>query len=129
MPWSYKINSTLAIAEVTYSGEITGHDLRQSTSALIALEKKEDESVNRFLVDTKGMKISASLAGIFDIPLKQYEEEEADRQGRVPVMLSTSAKEKEFAKFYQIMCQSSGWKVQTFTDQQAAMDWLTGKKA
>jgi hypothetical protein len=50
MPWTYKHNPTLKIAEVAYSGSTTARDLRESTSEFIALEK--EKGIYRFLIDT-----------------------------------------------------------------------------
>ena len=88
MPWTYKHNPTLQIVEVAYTGVITARDLRESTSEFIALEK--EKGMNRFLIDTTEMKFTGSLVDIYDLPNKQYPEEEADRHGRVAVVLSTS---------------------------------------
>ena len=123
MPWTYKHNPTLQIVEVVYSGEITARDLRESSSAFIALEK--EKGINWFLVDATKMKLAASLLDVYDLPTKQYLEEEADRLGRVAVILPSCSKAKEAVQFYETVCRNRGWMVQTFSRRQEAVDWLT----
>ncbi len=123
MPWSYKEDPTSMIVEVTYTGKTTARDLRESTSALIALEKEKGK--NRFLIDTTDMGFAASIMDIYDLPNKQYLEEGADRCGRVAVILPSSAKEKEAVQFYELVCMNRGWYVRAFPERQDAIDWLT----
>ena len=123
MPWTYEYNTTLQIVEVEYTGEITAVELRESTSAFIALEA--DKGLNRFLVDTTEMKIASSMADIYDLPTKQYLEEQADRRGRVALMLPDCPKTKEAVLFYEDVCRNRGWMVQAFSKRQEAVDWLT----
>ena len=76
MPWTYEINPTLQIVEVAYTGNTTARDLQESTSAFIALEKKE--GLNRFLIDTSEMELTASIMDVYNLPDKQYLEEAAE---------------------------------------------------
>lgn len=125
MPWAYKDSPTLMIVDVAFTGEVAAHDLRECTSTLISLEK--DKGRNKFLIDTTEMVFAASFTDLYDLPTKQYQEEGADRQARMAVILSTSPKEQEAAEFYELVCQSSGWLVQTFPERQPAVNWLTSR--
>ena len=122
MPWTYVNNSDSTIIEIAYTGEVTGQDLRECTSAVIALEK--EKGIHRFLVDTTDMTLTASKGEIYDIPAKQYFEEDADRRGHVAVILSNSPKVKEAAEFYETTCQNRGWLARTFPERSQAIDWL-----
>ena len=122
VPWEYKHNSTLQIIEVVYSGRITARDLRESTSELIALEK--DKGINKFLVDTSAMNLAASLMDVYELPEKQYLDENADRRGLVALLLPISQREKEVARFYETDCKNRGWNVQTFSNRDDAVGWL-----
>ena len=122
MPWSYKHNPKLQIIEAAYTGNTTAQDLQESTSEFITLEK--ENGINRFLVDTSEMVLSASLADLYNLPDKQYLEEEADRTGCVALILPTAIKEKEAALFFETACKNRGWKVQTFSEYQEAVNWL-----
>ena len=127
MPWNYKHNPTLEIVEVAYRGTITARDLRDSTSELIALQKRK--GLNRFLVDTTEMELDASLADVYDLPAKQYEEEGADREGQLAIILPASPREKEAVQFYETTCKNRGWKVHAFSDRQGAISWLAGSSS
>ena len=97
MPWTYKVNPALKIVEVADSGSTSARDLQESTSVFIALEK--EKSMNRFLIDASKMKLSASLTDLYNLPDKQYIEEEAERSGREALLLPTSPREKEVVFF------------------------------
>ena len=127
MPWTYTINPTLQIVEVAYSGNTTARDLQESTTEFIALEK--EKSINRFLIDTSEMVLSASILDIHNLPAIQYLEEEADLRGRVALMLPSSPREKEAVNFYETVCRNRGWDVVTFTEHQEAIKWLTRRAA
>ena len=122
MSWTYKLNPTLRIIEVAYSGTTTARDLKESTSEFISLEK--EKGINQFLIDTSEMELAASLVNIYDLPDKQYVEENADRSGRVALLLPPSPREKEAVQFYETVCKNRGWNVQTFLERQEAIDWL-----
>jgi len=123
MPWSYKHNPELRIYEVRYKGKVTAHDLQQSSSELIALQKAND--VNRYLVDATDMQFSGSLVDVYDIPHAQYEEEGADRSGRVAVVLPRELRSKEAVIFYETVCRNRGWDAQAFSAFDEAVSWLT----
>ena len=123
MPWAYEINPQLQIVEVVYEGEITARDLRESTSEFIALEKKK--GMNRFLVETTRIKLASSLIDLYNLPSKQYLDEEADRLGRVAIVLPTCPKTKEAIRFYETVCRNRGWMVRAFLERKEALNWLT----
>ena len=123
LPWTYEHNPTHQIIEVVYEGDITASDLRESTSELIALGK--EKGINRFLVNSTGIKLDANLVDLYDLPTRQYLKEKADRQGRIAVILPTSARAREAVKFFETVCMNRGWLVQVFSERQEALDWLT----
>jgi len=125
MPWTYKQNPSYQILEAVLSGRVTKQDLQELTSALITLGKKE--SINRFLIGTTEMELTASNIDIYNIADQQFIEEEANRIGRVAVILPTSPEGKEAAKFYETVCTNRGWDVKVFSERQAAIKWLTTK--
>ena len=122
MSWTYKHNSTLQIVEVDCSGRITASDLRELTSELIALQKVEGPK--KFLVDSSAMQLAATIMDVYDLPAKQYQEEGADRRGRLALILSTSPKEREAGQFYEAVCQNWGWSVRAFQQRAEAIEWL-----
>ncbi len=122
MPWTYKYNPTLQIVEVVLAGTITGHDLRESTSELIALEK--EKGMNQFFIDTIEMEYSGSLTDVHDVPAKQYLEAGADKFGRVALVLPTSPRNREAVQFYVTVCKNRGWFVEAFSTPREAISWL-----
>ena len=124
MPWAYKCIPTLQMVEVEYSGEITAHDLHESTSEFISLEK--EKGLNKFLVDTTDMNLASSYIDVYDLPTKQYLEEKADRKGRVAIIPPDCAKTRDTVRFYEDVCRNRGWMVQVFSNRQEAEAWLTG---
>lgn len=124
MPYTIKHNSSLGVIEVTYSGLVTGTDLKEATSKCISLGKQT--GTTKFLVDEAGMELAASLVDLLMLPEAQYVDEEADRQGHVAVILPASKKAREAIQFYEIACKNRGWIVQVFSDHRSAIDWLRG---
>jgi hypothetical protein len=124
MPWSYEINATLQIVEVLYEGDISERELRESNSELIGLQ--QDKGLNRFLVDATEVKLASSLMVFYDLPTKQYIEEQADRLSRVAILPPTDPDAREAARFYETVCRNRGWLVQVFSERQEAVDWMTG---
>ncbi len=124
MPWRYEHNETSGIVEVFYTGNITAQDLRQSTSELIQLEKRD--GLNRFLVDASAMSLDAdtSLIDILALPARQYLDEEADRQGCVAVFAPEESNAIDAVRFYETACKNRGWLVQQFPAREAALRWL-----
>lgn len=127
MPYTIKHNSSLGVIELTYSGLVTGADLKEATSECISLGKQT--GATKFLVDEAGMELAASFVDLLKLPEVQYVNEEADRQGRVAVVLPASGKARDAVQFFEIACKNRGWFVQTFSDRQSAMDWLRGDPA
>ena len=128
MPWTYERNTSLGLVEVFYTGEVTTRELQESTSALIELEKTD--GLIRFLVDVTEMRLSSftSLFDIFNIPAKQYEEEEADRDGRVAVFVPDHSEMLSVVKFYENACVNRGWMVKRFAERQEALEWLISEE-
>ena len=115
MAWEYKSYSDQKLIEIKYTGNVTAQDLQESTSKAITLEK--ETGIHSILSDTTDAELVASLSDLYDIRTKQYVEEKADRLGHLAIILSTSGKEKEAAQFFQIVCRSAGWHVQTFDNR------------
>jgi len=127
MPFTLKQDPALGLVEVTFTGLITGTDLRDAVSKCISLQKQT--GTTRFLVEAFGCDVGATFFEIYDIPDKQSWKEEFNRQSRVAVILPDSAKTREAAQFYQTACQNRGWYTNLCLDRQSAMEWLTGTNA
>ena len=124
MSYTINHNASLGVIELTYSGRITGTDLREATSKCISLGRQT--GTTKFLVDEVGMDLAVSILDLYDLPNKQYEDEEANRQGRVAIILPTSKEARDAVQFYVTACQNGGWFVRAFSERLSAINWLTG---
>jgi hypothetical protein len=124
MSYTINHNASLGVIELTYSGRITGTDLREATSKCISLGRQT--GTTKFLVDEVGMDLAVSILDLYDLPNKQYEDEEANRQGRVAIILPTSKEARDAVQFYVTACQNRGWFVRVFSERLSAINWLTG---
>jgi hypothetical protein len=125
MPYTVKHNPSLGIIELTFSGLTTSGDLRESTSQCISLGK--ETGTTNFLVDASGMELAASISDLYNLPAQQYEDEKADRDSRVGVILPRSREAREAVEFYKLACKNRGWFVEVFSECETAVDWLVGK--
>jgi hypothetical protein len=75
--------------------------------------------------DGSAAELEAFIYELYDLP-KQYAEEELNRRSRVAVILPASEKAREALRFYETASRNCGWDVQTFSERQGAIDWLTG---
>ena len=122
MPCSYLLNRDLNIIDAIFKDEVSSQDLKDITSEFISIEK--EQGINRFLIDAAEIEVTASYMDIYYLPNRQYIEEEADRAGRVALILPTEKKQKEYAQFYETVCVNRGWYVNTFDSRDEALDWL-----
>ena len=124
MPYTVRHNPASGFIEVTFTGLMTGADLREVTTKAISLSKQE--ATTRFVIDAFAAELAALIYEIYDLPARQYVEEELSRETRAVVILPASEKARAAALFYETACRNRGWDVRTFSERQAAIDWLTG---
>lgn len=122
MPYTIQHNLSLGVIELTYSGRVTGVDLKEATSECISLGKQT--GTTKFLVDEAGMELAASLVDLLKLPEVQYVDEQADRQGQVAIILPASKEARDAVQFFEIACRNRGWHVRVFSDHRSAIDWL-----
>ena len=122
MPYTIKHDPSSGIIEVIYTGRIAGADFREGTSACISLQKSSGATL--FLVDLDGSEVGASTLEIYDLPDKQYREEQLDVRSRIAVIPGPNARAREAALFFQAACRNRGWNARVVPDHQAAIDWL-----
>jgi hypothetical protein len=115
---------SLGIVEVTFTGLLSGNDLREATTACIAIQKRT--RATGFLVDMDRADMGASTLDIYDLPDSQYSEESLDIHSRIAVILPASPKAREAALFYEAACRNRGWHAKVLPDRQSAIDWLKG---
>lgn len=122
VPYSVKHDPPLGIVEVTFAGLLSGADLREATTACIAIQKQT--RATGFLVDTDTADLGASTLDIHDLPGKQYRDEDLDIHSRIAVILPASPRARQAALFYEAACRNRGWHAKVLPDRQSAIDWL-----
>ena len=122
MSYSVKHDPLPGIVEATFTGSIAGADLRNATTECIALQKQT--GATRFLVDLNGSELGASTLDIYDLPDKQYGDEDLDIHSHIAVIVPAAGRTREAALFYEAACRNRGWHTKVFPDRQSAIDWL-----
>ena len=115
-------NSALDIIEIVLTGYITAADLKEITSKGIALSK--EKGVLAVVIDATEMVLGASITDIFDLPDKQYVDEDLDHRIRVGLVVPKLPSEKKAAQFYEDACVNRGWRVRSFPNRDGAVEWL-----
>jgi hypothetical protein len=125
MPYVVEHLPELDCIGVTFSGVITGVDLKQSTSEGISLAKLTGS--RGALIDANGWEMGASLIDIYNLPAEQYAKEGLLRGSPIAVILPTSISARQAAHDYEVFCQNRGWNVRICPDRQGAIDWLRAR--
>jgi hypothetical protein len=125
MAWSSKINAELGIVESTFRGPTTAADIRENTTAALALARQA--GTTRHLIDSSELTFAASLTDLYQLPASQYEREQVDRRSRIAILSPRDEKAREATHFYQTACVNRGWSVKLFADRQEAIGWLRGE--
>jgi len=121
MTWKLEYNSKLRIIELVYSGDVSGSDMRDSTSRAISLS--QEHAITDFLVDASKQEQAGTVTDIHELP-QQYVEDGADHQSRVAYVKPISPDLQQIAEFYETVCVNRGWHVQSFTNRHEAIGWL-----
>jgi len=122
MPYTIVANDSLQIIEISYRGTITGEDLQKAAIERIAASKSN--SYYRCLANLSGSTLSASLLNIHNLPEVQFEEEAMNIETKIAILTHN---EDEMAEYFASVSRNRGWKVNTFTNRTAALEWLQTK--
>jgi len=122
MPYTIVANDSLQIIEISYRGTITGEDLQKAAIERIAASKSN--SYYRCLANLSGSTLSASLLNIHNLPEVQFEEEAMNIETKIAILTHN---ENEMAEYFASVSRNRGWKVNTFTNRTAALEWLQTK--
>ncbi len=122
MTWKLEYNSELRIIDLVYSGNVSGPDMRETTSRAISLS--QEHGITDFLVDASNQEQAGTVTDVHELP-QQYVEDGADRQKvRVAYVRPISPDLQELGKFFENVCVNRGWHVQSFTNRRDAIGWL-----
>ena len=122
MAWTVDYDGESGIIVTIYRGTSTVHDLREATSAAIALGKTHESW--RFLTDASEGSFDVAPIALLNLPAKQYRTEAADRGSRLALVLPAAAKDRDLARFYETVCLNRDWLVHLFDDRDEARRWL-----
>ena len=122
MPWTVDYDGESGIVVVVYRGTSVGRDLRDASSAAIALGKTHGSW--RFLIDASEGSFAVAPIALLNLAAKQFPAEDVDRGSRMALLLPSAPKDRELARFYETVCLNRDWLVQSFDDRDAARRWL-----
>ena len=122
MTWTLKHNESPHFIHVTLFGSVSGFELRELTSAAIALLKKQ--GVLGAFIDLIELESVTSIIDVFDLADKQYDREGLNRNVRMAMVLPVSHSAKQAAEFYETVCVNRGWLVRSFPGRNEAIEWL-----
>ena len=110
------------LIEVVLAGRTTREDLADVTSRGIALVR--DTGTFDVLIDLTDLELAASLLDVYNLPARQYQDENLDRRVRLGLVMPRQPRERDAAQFYEDACVNRGWQVRSFPDRDAALAWL-----
>jgi hypothetical protein len=122
MAWTVDYDEASGFIVVAQRGRTTGADLREATSAAIALGTRC--GIQRFLVDTTEMVAAVPAIAVYHLAHTQYPAAHLDRSSCLALVLPATAKERDLARFYETVCLNRGWRVQLFENGEDARRWL-----
>jgi hypothetical protein len=125
MASTLEFNNKLDIIEIVLTNHVAAANLTAITTKCIALIN--EKNIYDVLIDVEEMVLDASLSDIYDLPDKQYTNEDLDHRIRIGLIEPKSSKEKEAAKFYENACVNRGWLVKTFSNRNDAINWLKSR--
>lgn len=128
MTWNLEYRDDLRIVVLTYSGKVSGAEIKEAAAARIDLGKQK--GVTRFLIDTKEVEADESATlSIYEIPAKIYPEKNVERTSHIAILGPESSLSKKMVTFFVTACVNRGWLVSTFQDYQNAIEWLTAESS
>src|SRR5436305_11897167 len=117
MPYSIRHDSTHGIAELTYSGTLTGEELRTATAEAIALQKQTGALNFLICIDAE---VTASIIDVFVLPTKTYGQEEVDPRTRMALVLPAVESARQRVLFFEDACRNRGWNARVLPDRRSA---------
>ena len=122
MSWKIKYNEDTHIIEITYSGNVTGLDLKEAALKRIAIQ--EETGATMVLADASQSEGAPTTMDLFDLPDKIYQDHKARRDTRIAFILPDGKESKELAHFFKTAAKNRGWHIELFEDRDSAFSWL-----
>jgi len=122
MPYTLTPNDSLQITEISYHGVVTGEDLKNAFVEAIATSISN--GFVRSLADLSGSTICASLLNIHNLPDVLFEKESMDPDAKIAIITPATHHEIEMVEYFAAVSRNRSWKVDTFNNRAAAIEWL-----
>lgn len=127
MTWSLSYNQTQHLVEYVFEGNLRNSEVELAMKKGAALCREHD--CFDVLIDSTGQERIESITVLYQHAGSGYAAEGIQRRRtHIAVILPNSSAMLENYSFYETVCHNRGWKVQTFMDREAAVEWLMAKK-
>ncbi len=121
MPWEVNQSQLPELLIIRYEGRITFADITEATH--YAIEQIDHTSPQKILHELINIEAAASSFELVGIP-NIWEDAQLNRNNRLALVNLSPKLDKDLLDFFVISSQSMGWRVQSFTDRERAMQWL-----
>ncbi len=125
MAWRLKIDSNLRFVELVLSGIVTGADIHEATSKCIAMTN--EKGVPGILIDSFRLEQAPAIADLYSLPAEQFVQEDLSHKVHFALIIPESPRLKDYADFYETICNNRGWAVKLFETRKDAIECLKNK--
>ncbi|MGI9272807.1 MAG: hypothetical protein ACR2QT_13605 [Woeseiaceae bacterium] len=123
MVWKIDYQEDSQIVELSFSGRISGAELKEAAAARI--EFGNDKGIRKYLIDaTEMLAPKSTIFDVLEIPAKVYSDKLMDRSSNIAVVQPTDPDSQWIAEFYGNASVMRGWKSEIFSDRESAIAWL-----
>ena len=84
MPYEVKLNPSLRLIEIKFTGTLTSENIRKSTDEALGLHF--EDNVNSILIDDSGLEMVEDFFDLYDLP-RQYAESGASRSVHIALVM------------------------------------------
>ena len=123
MTWKTEYNDELQIVVLTYTGEITGNDIKEAAAARIKMGRRK--GVEKYLIDTREVQTDSSATlDIYEVPTRIYPNECINQRSHIAIIKPELPAATRMVRFFVDTCVNRGWSVKMFEDHESAVKWL-----
>lgn len=122
MPWNLCHLPESRVVQVTYQGMVPPAELRAVFAACVAA--CQQHQTLRVLADCRSLTGGHSVMDLFDLVL-ELDQARIGPSFREAVLLTPGKSSEADVAFWETSCRNRGLNVRIFTDQAAALAWLT----
>jgi hypothetical protein len=123
MVWSVGCHDESQIVELSFSGKVSGSELKEAAAARIDFGR--ENGTQKYLIDATDMLAPKSaILDVLEIPTKVYSDQRMDRASRIAVIRPLDPDSHWITEFYENASVMRGWLVEIFADRRKAIAWL-----